>query len=463
MTEVYTRPIVRLIAYAAVTLLSIGCRTAAPARFDTLLSDLHARGLFDGAVVVSDDRGVVFAKGYGSANIERNVPFTPDTPGDGASLAKTFTAALLLSMERDGLLRLDDCAQKYLPELPYPGITLRHLLSHSSGIPVLDYDYFDPFLGKDEIRTTEVLLRVLAIQKPRLVSPPGTEFEYSSFGYDLAALAAVRVGGKSYYDLLNERFFRPLGMTSAFVRPGRFSEFPGVRTLGYKNRKLNDVFDLEAFHGGSNIYISARDLDRWNRWFLRSPLALSLQYARVGGAPSALTLGSWYRTDDGNAFWYSGHLQGFHSEVFRDISRRWSIVYISSNTIEPWLQKGLTRALVDVLSGRSPHLVPPAVDEIRKEDRPSLAGQWSAITIENFRGHLAVNRYGVRYRIVQIAPDAFYVPGLDYILGFKRDEIYLSTNVVEEWGTRAAARLRGHGRAAHSLITAARDVSNRSR
>jgi len=427
---------VRLIAYAALTLLSIGCRSAAPARLDTLLSDLHARGLFDGAVVVSDDRGVVFAKGYGFANIEQQLPFTADTPADGASLAKTFTAALLLSMERDGLLRLDDPAQKYLPELPYPDITLRHLLSHGSGIPVRDYDYFDPFLGKDEVRTTEVLLRVLEAQKPPLVSQPGAEFEYSSFGFDLAALAAVRAGGKSYYELLNERFFRPLGITSAFVRPGRFSEFPGVRTLGYKNHKVNDVFDLEGFHGGSNIYISARDLDRWNRWFLSSPLAPALQYARVGGAPSALTLGSWYRTVDGNAFWYSGHLQGFHDEVFRDVRRGWSIVYMSNNTVEPWVQKGLTRAIVDVLSGLSPHLAAPAVDEIRKEDRPSLAGQWAAVAIENFRGHLAVNRDGVRYRIVQIAPDAFYVPGLDYIFGFTRDKIYLSTNVSEEWGTR---------------------------
>jgi len=440
----------RLVVCAAAALLSLGCRTTAPARIDALLSDLHGRGLFDGAVVVSDDHGVVFARGFGFANLERQVPFTPDTAADGASLAKTFTAALLVGMERDGLVNLDDRAQKYLPELPYPDITLRHLLSHSSGIPVRDYDYFDPFLPRDQVRTTEVLLRVIASQKPPLASTPGREFDYSSFCYDLAALAAARAGGKSYYELLSERFFRPLGITSAFVRPGRFADFPGVRTLGYQHHELNEVFDLEAFHGGSNIYISARDLDRWNRFFFHAPsLAAALEFARVGDSPSALTLGSWYRSDDGNEFWYSGHLQGFHSEVFRDVRTGWSIVYMSNNTIEPWLQKGMVRAIANVLAGRSPELAAPATGEIRKEERPSLAGQWSmpggeTLTIESSGSRISVVRAGVHYRIVQITPRAFYVPGLDYILGFARaadgsvSKIYRSTNVAEEWGTRRA-------------------------
>ena len=430
----------RRTASALLIALSLGCRSAAP--LDALFSDLHARGLFDGAVVVSDRNGVVFAKGYGFANVEHRVPFTPATPADGASLAKTFTAALLLSLERDGLLKLDDPAQKFLPELPYREITLRHLLSHSSGIPVLDYDYFDAYLPPDRIRTTEALLRALAERKPPLAAPPGTAFEYSSFGYDLAALAAARAGGKSYFELLNERFFRPLGITSAFVRPGRLRDFPGVRTLGYRRGALDDVFDFEAFHGGSNIYISAEDLDRWNRSFLRAPPAAALQYATVANAQSGLTLGSWYRTADGTKFWYSGHLQGFHNEVFRDTTRGWSVVYMSNNTIEPWLQKGVVRAVTAVLEGKTPRLAPPAVDDIRKEERPALAGSWTMprgepFAIESAGGTIYALHNGIRYRIVQIAPNAFYIPGLDPILGFvKTGKIYVSTNVDEQWGVR---------------------------
>jgi CubicO group peptidase (beta-lactamase class C family) len=438
-----------LIRSAAVPLLlalTVGCRSAAP--LDDLFTDLHRRGLFDGAVVVSDRHGVVFAKGYGFANVERRVPFTPATATDGASLAKTFTAALLLALEHDGVLRLDDPARKYLPELPYPAVTLRHLLSHSSGIPVSDYDYFDAYLPRGEIRTTEVLLRVLAEQKPPLAAPPGTAFEYSSFCYDLAALAAARAAGKPYFALLDERFFRPLGITSAFARPGRLRDFPAVRTLGYRRGAVNDVFDFEAFHGGSNLYISAEDLDRWNRWFLRAPPAEALRYAAVGGAQSGLTLGSWYRDAEGTRFWYSGHLQGFHDEVFRDMQRGWSIVYVSNNTIEPWLQKGVVRAAVAALEGKRPRLTPPEVDDIKKEERSSLAGTFAMprgapFVVESDGGRLFALHNGIRYRIVQIAPNAFYIPGLDPILGFtKSGAIYVSSNVGEQWGMRTVLSFR---------------------
>jgi CubicO group peptidase (beta-lactamase class C family) len=429
-------------------------------RLATLLADLHERGLFNGALVVGDDQNIAFARGVGYADAERGIPFTPDTPADGASLAKTFTAALVIMLEHDGLLDLDAPAQRLLPELPYAEITLRHLLSHSSGIPVLGYDYFDPWIPPNQVRTTEALLAVIAAQRPVLAFPPGTGFEYSSFGYDLAALAAARAGGKPYAELLAERIFRPLGITSAFVRPARLGDFPGVRTLGYLRvggeLVLNDVFDMEGFHGGSNIYISAADLFRWSASFFQRSLLVDaeleelLEIARIGEAPSGLTLGSWYYAPAGKAHWYSGHLQGFHSEVYRDEESRLSIVYMSNNTIEPWLQKALVRAVTAIMTGRNPPvLIPPGTDEVSKDERGGLAGRWvmsagDAFSIETRRDGTFIERAGVRYRMVQVGPQAFYVPGLDPMIGFMRGEertfsrIHVSSNIDEQWGTREA-------------------------
>lgn len=91
--------------------------------------------------------GLLFEKAYGLADAARRVPFSPDAPTDGASLAKTFTAALLLDMQKARQLDLDQPVQLLLPELPYPSVTLRHLLSHTSGIPVTrNYDFFDPYV-----------------------------------------------------------------------------------------------------------------------------------------------------------------------------------------------------------------------------------------------------------------------------------------------------------------------------
>lgn len=418
----------------AVTLAALlaACRSAAPApRLNALFTDLHARGLFSGAVVVAEHDRILFEKGYGDANAEKHVAYTPDTPTDGASLAKTFTAALLLALEREGVLRLDDPAQKYLPELPYPEITLRHLLSHSSGIPSPYYEYFDAFLPPGEIRTTERLLGVIAEQKPPLRARPGTAFEYSSFAYDLAALAAARAAGKPYGALLEERYFRPLGITSAFLRPAKLTDFPGIRTMSYRDGKVDDVFEDEAFHGGSNIYLSARDLQRWNAWMLAQPPA---PQAQVAGHPTGLTLGSWY--SGGTASWYSGHLQGFHSVVYRDAKKRRSIVYVSNNTVEPWMQHGVIRAINSILDGRPHPPAPPPTDVVRKDDYDSLTGQWrlphETVVIDRDARHLFLTRNGVRYLMVQIDPKFFYIPGLDFIAGFIHHHLYLSTNLGEE-------------------------------
>jgi N-acyl-D-amino-acid deacylase len=445
---------------AALTLAS--CRTTTDAktrqRLDALFTDLHQRGMFDGAVVVGRGEAILWEKGFGEANGERGVAFTPDTPSDGASLAKTFTAAVVLMLQSEGVLSLDVPVQRYLPELPYPTITLRHLLSHTSGLAVLDYDWFDPYLPPGRARTTEALLEVVGAQKPALVAEPGTMFEYSSFGYDLAALAAARAAKTTFADLLQTRIFRPLGIASAFLRPARFEDFPGVRTLGYRTvggkREVRDVFNGEAFHGGSNIYISARDLHRWNASFLTHPhlahaaLADVSTPARVNGAQSALTLGNWYRSADGRKFWYSGHLQGFHDEVFRDLDRGDSIVYMSNNTMEPWLHRAIVRAVSNVLEGRSQApLLPPPTETVSHDERGALQGEWVFPEGDRFSIALAPPRFqlvrdGVSYRIVQVHPTTFYVPGLDWQLGFARDSsggiarVYVSTNVDERWGTR---------------------------
>ena len=448
---------------ALIALLALACRSATvdrtiAQRLDALLSDLNRRGLFDGAVVVGDADHVIWQKGFGSANAERAVPFTPDTPSDGASLAKTLTATLVLMLEAEGKLDLDAPAQALLPELPYADITLRHLLSHSSGLPVLDYDFFDPYLPSDQLRSTEALLGVLHAQKPALASRPGTAFEYSSFGYDLAALAAARAAKMPFHQLLDERIFRPLGIKSAFVRPGRLLDFPEPRTLGYRRAdgKLvrNEVFDFEAFHGGSNVYISASDLHRWNVSFIQNKLlaagtsAAAHDYAIVNGQQSGLTLGNWYRTPDGSAYWYSGHLQGFHSEVFRDVAHKQSIVYTSNNTIDSWLQKSLVRAMHAIVAGRDPGRVEaPAVDDLQKDERPSLAGKWrmsdgSTRTIDNAAGYLRFMHNGVGYRMVQVKKNMFYVPGLDPVIGFVKGpdgafaRIVVASNVDELWGSR---------------------------
>jgi CubicO group peptidase (beta-lactamase class C family) len=443
------------------------CATGTPdaraTRLHALFADLHARGLFAGAVVVAEGDRIVYEGGFGMANRPLAAAFTPDTPADGGSLAKTMTAALVLQLDGEGRLDVHAPAQRLLPELPYPDVTLRHLLSHTSGIPIADYDWFDRFLPTGTIRTTEALLEVIGREKPPLAFAPGSAFEYSSLGFDLAALAAARAAGATYGELLRTRMFDPLGMTAAFLRPARLSEFPAPRTVGYASAaatETNEVFDFEAFHGGSNVYLSARDLHRWNEAFLEGGgIGLQaeprlLEPARVAGSPSGLTLGSWYYAPDRSAFWYSGHLQGFHGEVLREPRTRRSIAYVSNNTLDIWLQKAIVRSVRAILEGATPEtLNPPLAAAVRPEMRDSLAGVWhladgTSLEIESAPATLTVARDGVRYRMVPVGPRFFYVPGLDLVLGFATGPdrgfatIFVGSNESSLRGTRAQQRVR---------------------
>lgn len=261
---------VPLLVLAAVVSLA-GCapddREAALARrVEDAVAPLVAAHQFSGAIVLTRGGEVVFRRGYGMANHDAAVPFTPDTPSDGGSLAKTFTAAALQWLAHEGRVDLDAPVSRYLPDFPHAGTTLRHLISHSNGLPP-DYAFFDAHFAPTDLRTTEAMLRVLARTQPMPAFPPGSRFEYSNFAWDLAALVIERVTGRPYETVLRERFFSRLSMQASFARPARLADWRGVRTLGYRwhdgRWTLVDVFDFEVFLGASNLYFSAADLGRW--------------------------------------------------------------------------------------------------------------------------------------------------------------------------------------------------------
>lgn len=232
---------------------------------DALLQDLHDRRLFNGAVVLGRAGEEVYAGGFGPANVEAEVQFTPDTPSDSGSMAKTFAAASILMLQDEGRLRLDDAVRQYVPEYPHAVTQIRHLITHSAGLP--DYDFFVPLWPEGEILTTTGILHLLGEQGVEPEFAPGTRFRYCNLCYDVAALIVERITGERWDDFLRERVFTPLGMDSTFLRPARLADWPGVRTLSYRQLGdglgLFDVYDNEGIYGGSNLCLW---LGHWPRF-----------------------------------------------------------------------------------------------------------------------------------------------------------------------------------------------------
>ena len=228
--------------------------------FDTITSP--------GCVVgVGRDGRELFAKGYGMANLEYEVPLTAQSISESGSVAKQFTAAALALLQLDGKLSLDDDVRRYLPEVPDFGapITIRHLLTHTSGLR--DQWALLGIMGRGpggEVHTTNQILDLVSRQR-ELNFPVGSEYLYSNTGYTLAAVIVSRVSGMPFARFTDERLFRPLGMTHTQWRDDYRRVVPG-RATGYdfvRGAWMQDM-PFTMIHGNGGLLTTVADLLRWN-------------------------------------------------------------------------------------------------------------------------------------------------------------------------------------------------------
>ena len=397
-------------------------------RADALMRPLVAQDRFQGAVVILRGGRVEYAAGFGFADMERRIPFGPDTPMDGGSIAKPFTAAALLMLAHEGRVDLDAPVPSLLPTYPHRETRLRHLLAHSAGLP--DYDWFDPPRSPaGTVRTNASHLSLLAREAPRPAFAPGSGFQYDNLAFDIAAMAIEKVSGQAYADVVAQRFFRPLGL-GAFIRPARFADWPGERTRAYRRTpegwKDHDAFDLEGFHGAANIVLSARDLARWMDGYRR---VVGDEVARAATSPARLedgratgiARGGWYVSADGQRRYYTGHHNGFYSFGYADDARGTAVAWMSNDTPPSWLRNPLSRALITLAEGREPERVgvspAPAEGVSDPSGRYRIEGVGEvAVRIDGPR--LFVQVAGVEYEAFTVARGVRYVPGRDSTLRF---------------------------------------------
>lgn len=198
-----------------------------------------------GCAVGVDKGGMpLLRRAYGMANLETGTPWTTNTISESGSVAKQFTATAIVLLARDGVLSLDDDITKWIPEAKGFGkkITVRHLLTHTSGLPdrYTLHEVQNRPAGVVDHSNAEVLSVLAGLRE--LNFDPGEDYEYSNTGYIVAATIVERASGKSLQAFTSERIFRPLGMENTrwredhrVVVPGRASAYSGTLTTGYRN------------------------------------------------------------------------------------------------------------------------------------------------------------------------------------------------------------------------------------
>ena len=229
------------------------------------LSVLKAKG-FNGGIVVAKKGNIIFEAYNGSSNLNGLDPMNDSTSLHIASVSKTFTAMATLKLWQDGKLNIDDQLSKYFPLFNYPGVTIRTLLNHRSGLP--NYVHFMENMGWNKrIKiTNEDVLTFLINQKKSIknVGKPDRGFSYCNTNYALLALLIEKISGKKYSDFLQETFFTPLQMKHTFVYNNNRDS--GKVTMSYDYRgKLIPINFLDYVYGDKNIYSTPRDLLVWDR------------------------------------------------------------------------------------------------------------------------------------------------------------------------------------------------------
>ncbi|WP_412069045.1 serine hydrolase [Rubrivirga sp. IMCC43871] len=221
-----------------------------------------------GAVVgVLTHGAVVFQKSYGMASLTHGAPFTVETPSNIASTSKQFTAFAVALLADRGALSLDDDVRQHIPELPDFGetVTLRHLLTHTSGyreyltaLAMAGLAVEDDHIDRDDVVG-------VVVRQPALQNAPGAEWNYNNTGYGLLALVVERVAGVPFQDWMRAEVFEPLGMDRTVVRTDPAQVVPG-RAMGYvpaDDGGWKEATDLGGAMGDGFIYTTAGDLLRW--------------------------------------------------------------------------------------------------------------------------------------------------------------------------------------------------------
>jgi CubicO group peptidase (beta-lactamase class C family) len=280
---------------------------------------------------------VVLAKGYGLANVELDVPVKAETMFQSGSVGKQFTAVAVMLQVEGGKLRLDDAVTKYFKDAPasWGKITVRHLLTHTSGIP--DWTEKDVDLRRDY--TEEELARVA--YRLKLEFEPGSRWNYSNTGYVMLGILVHKVSGKFYGDVLTERVFKPLGMKTARIIseeemvPNRAAGYRLVdgelRNQEWVAPKLNTTAD-------GSLYVSVLDMIAWDRGLREKAILKPESWAEVF-TPVRLTSGrtypygfGWFLDETGGAKreYHGGAWQGFKSFISRYLGEDLTIVVLAN-------------------------------------------------------------------------------------------------------------------------------------
>ncbi len=295
-------------------------------RADAYIKSAHIQG----SVLLANGGKIILAQGYGLANIELAVANKPETKFRLGSITKQFTAAAILQLQEQGKLSLGDPISKYISGSPaaWSGVTVRHLLTHTSGIHSYTDDADYPNHMREQAGAPLEFLN--RFSKLPLDFAPGTKFHYDNSGYFLLGVIIEQVSGLKYEDYLRKHIFEPLQMTDTGY------DWPSTvlrdRASGYSKDgaggEINaDFLDMGQPYAAGSLYSTVLDLYKWDR-ALYTTKVLSAKSIEAAFTPNEYDWGPGIKYGYGwgisqvhghKAVGHGGGINGFSTVIWRAI------------------------------------------------------------------------------------------------------------------------------------------------
>lgn len=235
-------------------------------RLDSVISYLHKKKGFNGTVLVTKFDQVIYKGAFGYADFYHKDTLSTQTTFQLASVSKQFTAMAIMMLQEQGRLGYDDTVDHILPGFPYKGITVRHLLTHRSGLP--NYTYFSEKLWSDRnlSMTNDDMLRLMEKHKPAVYFKPNRRFDYSNTGYALLASIVEKTSGMPFSTFLQKHIFDPLKMNNTFTFSDSLARATGLVATGHTGGKRKRTHDYtDTVLGDKGVYSNVDDLYRWDQ------------------------------------------------------------------------------------------------------------------------------------------------------------------------------------------------------
>ncbi|MEJ0103194.1 MAG: serine hydrolase [Bacteroidota bacterium] len=323
-------------------------------RIDSVLTYLYQRQLFNGTVLVGEKGKVLYKKAFGISAAVNGQPLTTASAFNLASVSKQFFAMMIMMLKEQGKLQYDDAVQKYLPSFPYPDITIRQLLNHTSGLPEY-FDIADRNMTLLDTVTNESIQALLAVKKPALVFAPGEKWEYCNTNYATLASIIEKITGTASDQFFQERIAQPLKLKNTYVYDLTMKSYPPSRVFGfhYEGGKpvSEDLTRFDGIVGDGSIYSTVEDLYKWDQALYTEKLVRKSTFDEAitaGKTNDGKSTGygfAWFIDKPGVEISHTGSWSGFRALIVRYLQNNQTLIILDNS--ENFIARSVAKNILD--------------------------------------------------------------------------------------------------------------------